>query len=92
MIKHIKAVVTAATAIVFSGTAASAGGLADEIVEAPVAVADPVEAAPASSIPGWVIPVAILALIVGVVASSDDDDDDDDEGSEDGFMKKVDPT
>ena len=89
MIKHIKAVVTAATAIVFSGTAASAGGLADEIVEAPVAVADPVEAAPASSIPGWVIPVAILALIVGVVASSDDDDDDDEDESGEPPVKKI---
>ncbi|MEJ8563200.1 hypothetical protein QTO30_19615 [Yoonia sp. GPGPB17] len=77
MIKRIKTGVSAIAALALTGTAVSAGGLADEIVEAPVAVEDPVAAAPASSVPGWVIPVAILALVIGVVASSDDDDDDD---------------
>ncbi|PJI92580.1 hypothetical protein BC777_1435 [Yoonia maricola] len=79
MFKRIKAGIAAISALVLTGTAASAGGLADEIVEAPVVVEDPVEAAPASSVPGWVIPVAILALVIGVVASSDNDDDDDDD-------------
>lgn len=74
MFKGIKATLTAATAIALSGTAATAGGLADEIVEAPVVVEDPVEVAPAAgSIPGWVIPVAVVALFVGL-ASRDSGD------------------
>jgi hypothetical protein len=74
MFKGIKATLTAATAIALSGTAATAGGLADEIVEAPVVVEDPVEVAPAAgSIPSWVIPVAVVALFVGL-ASRDSGD------------------
>lgn len=74
MFKSIKATLTAATAIALSGTVATAGGLADEIVEAPVVVEDPVEVAPAAgSIPGWVIPVAVVALFVGL-ASRDSGD------------------
>lgn len=75
MLERIKSVVAATTAVVLSGTVASAGGLSDAIVEAPVIVEDPVEAAPAGgSVPGWVIPVAIVALLIGVASSSDDDD------------------
>lgn len=73
MFDRIKAVIAAGTAVVLSGTAASAGGLANEILEAPVVVEEPVEVAPASSVPGWVIPVAILAVLIGVASSSDGD-------------------
>lgn len=63
MLKRMKAAVAATTAVVLSGTVASAGGLSDAIVEAPVIVEDPVEVAPTGgSLPGWVIPAAIVAL------------------------------
>ena len=75
MFKSMKSTLSAAAAIVLTGSAASAGGLANEIVEAPVVVENPVEVAPAgSSVPSWVIPVAIVALLIGI-ASSDSDDD-----------------
>lgn len=76
MFNGLKTALTAVTAIAFSASVASAGGLADQIVET---VEEPMEVAPAeSSVPGWVIPVAIVALLIGVAASGDDDDDDDD--------------
>lgn len=75
MLKTIKAAVAATTAVVLSGTTALAGGLSDAIVETPVVVEDPVEVEPAGgSLPGWVIPAAIVALLIGIASSGSDDD------------------
>lgn len=62
--------------LVAAAAAAHAGGLSDVVVEmAPPAPVE--EVAPASgSIPGWVIPLAIIGLMVGLAASGSDDDDD----------------
>jgi hypothetical protein len=89
MFKSIKAAVTGITAIALTGTAASAGGLSDQIVEAPI-VEDAVEVAPATgSLPGWVIPAAIVAVLIGIAASSngsssDETDDTPEEPADDG--------
>jgi len=78
MLKSLKAAAASVTAIALSGTAASAGGLADQIIEAPVVVEDPVDVDPvAGSLPGWVIPAAIVAVLIGVAVSSNKGSDDD---------------
>lgn len=87
MFKSIKTAIAAAVAIVVSGTTASAGGLADQIMEAPVVVEDPVEVAPASSVPGWLIPVALLAVVIGIAAIGEDEAEE--EGKGDEFPKKF---
>ncbi|GGL53644.1 hypothetical protein [Wenxinia marina] len=56
--------------------AALAGGFADEIVEAPVQIVEPV--APRGSLPGWVIPAVLVAGLVALAVSGDDSDDDED--------------
>ncbi|SHJ02311.1 hypothetical protein [Wenxinia saemankumensis] len=68
-----KTLVASTAAIAFAGSAALAGGFADEIVEAPVVMVEP--AAPAGSIPGWVIPAALAAALIAVAVSGDDSDD-----------------
>ncbi|EBA11722.1 hypothetical protein [Roseobacter sp. CCS2] len=65
-------------ALIVAGVSAYAGGLADAITETVPVMADPVEAE--SSVPAWVIPAAIIAVLIGVAVLADDDDDDD--GSE----------
>ena len=73
MLKRTKIAIASIATILTTGTAVQAGGMAEQIMEAPV-VADPVEVAPATgSVPGWVIPVAILAVLIGVASSSDSD-------------------
>lgn len=73
MLKATKLAVASLAALVSTGSVAQAGGLSDQIMEAPV-VEDPVEVAPESgSIPGWVIPLAILGVVIGVASSSDGD-------------------
>ena len=60
-------------ALLVAGVSAYAGGLADAITET-VPMAEPMAAE--SSVPSWVIPAAIVLVLVGVaVASSDDDDE-----------------
>ncbi len=61
-------------ALIVAGVSAYAGGLADAITETVPVMAEPMEAKP--SLPSWVIPAAVIALLIGVaVAASDDDDD-----------------
>ena len=61
--------------LLLAAGAAYAGGLGDTIVEmAPPAPAEPMMDDAGSSIPGWVIPLAIVGLMIGL-ASTDDDDD-----------------
>jgi hypothetical protein len=60
-------------ALLVAGVSAYAGGLADAITET-VPRAEPMAAE--SSVPSWLIPAAIVLVLVGVaVASSDDEDD-----------------
>ncbi|SHJ02293.1 hypothetical protein [Wenxinia saemankumensis] len=72
-----KTLLAATAASAFAATSAFAGGFADEITEAPV-VAPTVmvePAAPAGSIPGWVIPAALAAALIAVAVSGDDSED-----------------
>ncbi|MEL7180822.1 MAG: hypothetical protein AAFN63_13420 [Pseudomonadota bacterium] len=64
-------------ALIVAGVSAYAGGLADAITETVPTVAEPVAAE--SSVPGWVIPAAIIAVLIGVAVLADDDDDDEDD-------------
>lgn len=57
--------------------AAYAGGLSDAITETvPMAPMDDAVASEGGSLPSWVIPAAIVAILIGVAVSSGDDDDD----------------
>lgn len=61
-------------ALIVAGVSAYAGGLAEAITETAPVMAEPMAAEP--SLPGWVIPAAIIALLIGVaVAGSDDDEE-----------------
>ncbi|WP_438956051.1 hypothetical protein [Cognatiyoonia sp.] len=60
----------AAAALAVSATTATAGGLAPEVVEAPVVVVD--APAPTSSLAGLIVPAILLALIF-VAATAEDD-------------------
>lgn len=66
-----KTMIAAAAATTIAGSA-FAGGFAEEIVEAPVAIVEP--AAPAGSLPGWVIPAVLVAGLVALAVSGDDSD------------------
>lgn len=64
------ALITAVGTAVLAGSA-TAGGLADAIVERePVVIEQTAEA----GIPGWVLPAAALVVLGIVVANNDDDD------------------
>ena len=83
-----KSLVIAATAATLS-TQATAGGFAAAVVE-PSVVVIPEPAPVRRSSLGVILPLAILALLVGVAVSRDDDDDDedtlpDDDGDESGI-------
>ncbi|WP_333713848.1 hypothetical protein [Yoonia sp.] len=70
---RIAKTLASAAAIAVAGTAGFAGGMADQIMEAPVVVVE--EVAPAgSSISPAIIVVGILAALVLVASSGDDDD------------------
>ena len=62
-----------AAAIALTATQAAAGGLANEIVEAPVVVQEETMAAPTGS-SNWVIPVLILGALAAVALTGDDDE------------------
>ena len=74
--------VTTATAVaaVLAASTAHAGGLSDQIMEAPVTVEEPM-AAPASSISPAIIVLAVLGALL-LASSLSDDDEDDDEGGD----------
>jgi hypothetical protein len=59
-------------ALLVAGVSAYAGGLADAITET-VPMVEPV--AQESRLPGWLIPAAIVVLLVGVAVASNDDDE-----------------
>lgn len=60
-------------ALIVAGVSAYAGGLAEAITETVPVMAEPMEAEP--SLPGWVIPAAVIALLIGVAVSGGDDDE-----------------
>ena len=62
-------------ALIVAGISAYAGGLADAITETAPVMAEPMEADP--SLPGWVIPAAIIGILIGVAVLGNDDDDGD---------------
>lgn len=63
--------------LVVAGASAYAGGLADAIVETVPTDVEPMAAD--SSLPGWVIPAAIVALLIGVAVLGDDDNEEEEE-------------
>ncbi|MEL6682214.1 MAG: hypothetical protein AAFQ09_06165 [Pseudomonadota bacterium] len=72
-------------ALIALGTAGMAGGLADEIMEAPVVAVDEAPAPAGTSIsPTFVILGVLAALLIAAAVADDDDDDDDTEEEENG--------
>ncbi len=62
--------------LVLAAGAAYAGGLGDTIVEmAPPAPVEPMADSNDGSLPGWVIPLAIVGLLIGLAVSGDDEGD-----------------
>ena len=59
-------------ALLVAGVSAYAGGLADAITET-VPMAEPMAAE--SSVPSWLIPAAIVLVLVGVAVAANDDDE-----------------
>jgi len=68
-----KTLTAAAVATLVAGTA-MAGGFAQEVVEAPVVVVEPVAE---TSTWGIILPLAALGLLVALAASSEDGDETD---------------
>ena len=67
----MKTILAAATAATFALTASvQAGGLADAVMEDEIIV---IEETRAGSLPGWVIPLALIGIVIAI-ASSDDDE------------------
>ena len=72
MLKLITSVALAAAI----ASPAFAGGFSNEIVEQPVVTVQPAPAPARGSLPGWVIPAAVLAALVAVAVNNDDNNDD----------------
>jgi len=70
-------ILAVATAVSSFATVSVAGGLSDQIMEAPVVVEEPVVAPAGTSVSPALIVVGILGLLI--FAGSSDSDDDDDE-------------
>ena len=68
--KTILAAVTAATFALTSSV--QAGGLADAVMEDEIIV---LEETPTGTLPGWVIPLAIVGIVIAVASSSDNDEE-----------------
>lgn len=75
----MKVFLTIFGALTVTAVSVYAGGLSDALVETAPIVMAPDE--PSSSLPGWVIPVAVVALLAGVAVLAGDDDDDDNGGA-----------
>lgn len=70
---RIVATLAAAATLAVSGAAVSAGGLADEVMEAPVAVEEPMMEPAGSSVSPTLIVIGILAALL-LAASMDEDE------------------
>ncbi|MDX8350968.1 hypothetical protein [Cognatiyoonia sp. IB215182] len=73
---RITTTLTAAVAMTAFATSSIAGGLADEIMEAPVEVEDTMAPAGTSVNPTFVILGVLAALLIAAAIADDDDDDD----------------
>ena len=62
----------AATALAVTGAAATAGGMADEVMEAPVVMVEPEPAEPASSISPTFLVIGVLAALLIAAAVAED--------------------
>ncbi|WP_411890178.1 hypothetical protein [Yoonia sp. SDW83-1] len=71
--KLMKLLLAGSGILIIAAVSAYAGGLADAVVETQPIVMSPDE--PSGSVPSWVIPVAIIAVLAGVAVLSGDDDD-----------------
>ena len=80
MTKTMKILTVAGLALAVAPPA-FAGGFSDEIVE-PVVTVQPAPAPVRGSLPGWVIPAAVLAALVAVAVNNDDNDNEDDTGED----------
>ncbi|MEL7180543.1 MAG: hypothetical protein AAFN63_11995 [Pseudomonadota bacterium] len=69
-----------AAAIALSTTAAFAGGLADEIVEAPVVQEEVAPVAGSSVSPTYIVVGILAALLIAAAVNNDDDDDEEEDG------------
>ena len=77
---RIATTLAAAASIAALSTTAFAGGLVDEVMEAPVVVMEEPMAEPAgSSISPTYLVLGVLAALLIAAAVAEDDDDDDDE-------------
>jgi hypothetical protein len=64
----------AATAIAVSGVAASAGGMSDEVMEAPVVMVEPMEEPATSSIsPTYIVLGVLAALVIAAAVAAEDE-------------------
>ena len=72
---RITTTLAAAAALAVSGVAATAGGMADEVLETPVVVAGPAPAPAASSISPTYIVLGVLAALLSASAVDANDDD-----------------
>ena len=63
----------AATAIAVSGVAATAGGMAEPVMDKPVVMADPVPAPAASSISPTYVVVGVLAALLIAAAVAEEE-------------------
>lgn len=75
-ITHTLATAASLTAL---ATATMAGGLSDEIMEAPVEVADELAPAGTSVNPTYVVLGVLAALLIAAAIAEDDDDDEEDD-------------
>ncbi|MEO1638835.1 MAG: hypothetical protein AAFU41_06255 [Pseudomonadota bacterium] len=67
-------IITTIAALALMGTTATAGGLSDQIVEAPVIMEEPVAAGPSIN-PAFIVVGVLAALLIASAASDDDDDE-----------------
>jgi hypothetical protein len=74
---RIMKTVTTAVSIIALGTASMAGGLSDEIMEAPVEVVDEMAPATSSVKPIYIILGVLAAVAIGAALAEDDDDEED---------------
>lgn len=64
-----------AAALAVSGFTATAGGMSDEVMEAPVILAEPAPAPAASSIsPTYVVLGVLAALVIAAAVDAEDDE------------------
>ena len=77
---RILSTLVAAASITALATASVAGGLSDEVMEAPVVAVEPeMEPAGSSISPTFIIVGVLAALLIAAYVANEDDDDDDDE-------------